>query len=654
LFDAWHRKVRRQVKTRGANAERAYEALIAFHRSFRARTGINLGQQLFAEIHQAFGGELKYVVCGGAALSRDVAMEFEGIGLDIFQGYGMTEAAPVICAQRPDEPLTAGSVGPPIPGVQVRIHEPDGEGVGEIVARSPSLFLGYDGKEEETNATLRDGWLHTGDLGRLDESGHLHVVGRLKDAIVDAAGNTVHPDEVEDLYEGCDDISELAVAGVAKGEHDVVGALIVAKTDVEGGVEAARERIREFFRVRGETLPYPKRIKVLQFTPRALPRTPTRKVKRADVSRMLAERSRRASERGTKRRQRQAEAGLTRVAQVFQDVAGVDASQVMPESSLSHDLGLDSIALAEVVLALAEEYDRPAPRSLNEVATVRDLMTLLDQGNGTAAARPLEADPRPLDLPQPVRHGVSELLNAFQRVGYGKLLDCTVTGRGNIPHHTNCIVVANHASHLDVGLVKHALGEYGDKLVSAGARDYFFKDALTATYFENFTNVVAFDRMASVRESLERFVELVRQGKTVLIFPEGTRSVTGRLGALKPGLGLIVPAARVGVLPIYLSGTHQAMPKGTWLPRRDHPLEARIGPYLSPERLLGLTSHLGRRKQGTAIVGAVRHALCALRDKKPFDLEQALEAMAPPARGGDAASPAEREPARSGRSGRQA
>jgi len=633
LFEAWHRKVRRQVRARGPRATRAYETLLAFHRGFRARTGLNLGERLFPEVHEAFGGSLRWVVSGGAALPREVALEFEGLGLDIYEGYGMTEAAPVICAQRPDEPKVAGSVGPAIPGVEVRIGEPDGEGVGEIQARSPSLFRGYDGLPEETARTLVDGWLHTGDLGRIDDDGHLHVVGRLKDAIVDASGNTVHPDEIEDLYTGCGDVSEMGVAGVAvKGEHESVGALIVVKTDGEGGAEGARERVREFVEQRSESLPYPKRIKVLQFTSRALPRTATRKVKRAEVARILGEVAR-AGDRATGRRGRPAGAGLSRVAAIFEEVAGIDGARVTSDARLSHDLGLDSIALAEVALALAREYDRPAPRTLDGVTTVGELLGLFDQrAGGRVDAQPIAADPRPIVLPEPVREGVSGLLDGLQRLSYERLLECAVAGRGNVPHHTNAIVVANHTSHLDVGLVKHALGEYGQDIVSAGARDYFFKDPLRATYFDNFTNVMAFDRMASVRESLERFVELLRQGKTVLIFPEGTRSVTGRMGGFKPGLGLVVQAARTGVLPIYLSGTYQAMPKGTWIPRRDQPLEARIGGFLPPEQLLGLTSHLGRRQQATAIVEAVRGSLCALRDRRPFDLEAELGALPPEGR----------------------
>ena len=625
LFEAWQRKVRRGVRNKGQRAEQAYEALLTFHRGFRKRAGLNLGKKLFGEIHQSFGGELRMLVSGGAALSMEVSQEFEGLGIDLYEGYGLSEAGPVLACCRPDEPRAHGAVGRAIPGVELKIREPDGEGVGEILARSPCLFDGYDGDPEQTARTLRDGWLHTGDLGRLDDEGHLHVVGRLKDAIVDASGNTVHPDEVEDLYADCPDVTEMAVAGVAQGgEHELVGALVVPSGEGEGGIEGARERIREFVRVRSESLPYPKRIKLLHFTNRELPRTPTRKVKRPEVARLIGELSRSKDTGRTKRGKAGRKGSGLEAGRIFREVAGIDPAKVLPEADLSQDLGLDSIALAEIALALAEEAGRPAPTTLTNVNTVAQLLALFDQeAAGGAAIAPLEAQARAIRFPYPIQRAVHGLLDTMQDVGYGRLLDAKILGRGNIPHHTNAIIVANHCSHLDVGLVKYSLGDYGREVISAGARDYFFQDTLRATYFENFTNVVPFDRHESVRQSLDRFVGLLRQGKKVVIFPEGTRSVTGRMAAFKPGLGLLVQASRTGILPVYLSGTHKSMPKGTVLPKQEK-MEARIGPFLPPDLLLGNTSHLPRRAQANRIVEVVREALCALRDGQSFDPASAL------------------------------
>jgi long-chain acyl-CoA synthetase len=166
-----------------------------------------------------------------------------------------------------------------------------------------------------------------------------------------------------------------------------------------------------------------------------------------------------------------------------------------------------------------------------------------------------------------------------QRMTYERLFHTTVTGRAHIPGNTSFIVAANHASHLDMGLVKHALGDWGPHLVALAARDYFFADPLRRAYFENFTNLVPMDRHGSLRESLRLASEVVKQGYILLIFPEGTRSTDGVMVDFKPAIGYLALSNKIDVLPMYLDGTHDALPKGgLWPKHRD--LAARIGPLL--------------------------------------------------------------------------
>ena len=152
-----------------------------------------------------------------------------------------------------------------------------------------------------------------------------------------------------------------------------------------------------------------------------------------------------------------------------------------------------------------------------------------------------------------------------------------------MPAAKNFIVAANHASHLDMGLVKHALGEWGPRLRALAAKDYFFEDPVKKAYFENFTNLVPMDRFGSVRESLRLASELLKEGYVLLIFPEGTRSRSGVMAEFKPSIGYLALANRADVLPIFLAGTHDALPVGSALPSgRD--ISAHIGPLLPFER----------------------------------------------------------------------
>jgi long-chain acyl-CoA synthetase len=189
-------------------------------------------------------------------------------------------------------------------------------------------------------------------------------------------------------------------------------------------------------------------------------------------------------------------------------------------------------------------------------------------------------------VPETVASVGKALLGWGQRALYQRLLDTEVTGRANIPANSGFLVAANHASHLDMGLVKHALGDWGQRLVALAAKDYFFEDPIKRAYFENFTNLVPMDRHGSLRESLRLASEVIKQGYILLIFPEGTRSTTGVMVDFKPSIGYLALANKVDVLPMYLAGTHDAMPKGSFLPRRDkREVAAHIGPLISYEEL---------------------------------------------------------------------
>ena len=137
---------------------------------------------------------------GGAALPQRVASFFNDIGIRLLEGYGLTEAAPVLSVARPDEPLAAGSVGKPLNGVEIKLASSGDGTVGEILARGPNVMAGYYHNKAATDEVLHDGWLRTGDLGRLDEDGRLYIVGRAKDVIVDSGGNNIYIDELEEIY----------------------------------------------------------------------------------------------------------------------------------------------------------------------------------------------------------------------------------------------------------------------------------------------------------------------------------------------------------------------------------------------------------------------------------------------------------------------
>jgi long-chain acyl-CoA synthetase len=175
------------------------------------KIGIDARKKLFASVTSAFGGKLEMIICGGAALNQDIIDTFEGIGITILNGYGITECAPLISCNR-NEFRKAGSVGTPIIGEQVKIADPDENGEGEICVKGPNVMIGYYKNPEATAAAFDDeGYFKTGDYGKLDEEGWIYITGRLKNLIILSNGKNVYPEEIETEISRIYGINEVVV-----------------------------------------------------------------------------------------------------------------------------------------------------------------------------------------------------------------------------------------------------------------------------------------------------------------------------------------------------------------------------------------------------------------------------------------------------------
>ncbi len=210
--------------------------------------------------------------------------------------------------------------------------------------------------------------------------------------------------------------------------------------------------------------------------------------------------------------------------------------------------------------------------------------------------------------------------DVLQRLFYDKFLKTRYEGQSNIPVHTNFIVAPNHSSHLDMGLTKMALGEAGKDLVALAAADYFFDNKYKRAVMENFTNLVPIERTGSLRQSLRHARSFLDRGYNAVIFPEGTRSLTGEIADFKPVVGYLALASRVGILPVYLVGTHEAMPKGSNI-IKNREVGARIGRFLAIEELEEMTKGMARAEAYRLIAARVKHEVENLRDqtRHPFD-----------------------------------
>ncbi|MGO8969310.1 MAG: AMP-binding protein [Myxococcaceae bacterium] len=633
LWSLLHRKITQEFAAKPALVEQALRGLMSAHGELRNRRNVNLGKLLFWPIHRRFGGRIKFLVSGGSALPDEVHQAFHALGFDLSEGYGLTEAAPVLTVATAGNRRSPGTVGKALPGIELRIHTPDADGVGEVWARGPSVMAGYFGDRQATEATLVDGWLRTGDVGRLDGEGRLTLLGREKDVIIDASGKNAYPDELEELYGVHPLVKELSIVGLpdeSGGER--VACLCVADSK-DRQREEVRAELEEHFRAVSADLPFYRRVKVLRFWEGELPRTSTKKVKRPDV---VAELQRLEKLASTGERARAATGSTGWLEALVAEVVGRPASEVTGNCRLVADLGFDSLLLTELSVAL-----ETAGVSVREVSDLTGLQTVEDLRRLVASSARRGREPeavnvsadsgaKEIPVPGPVASLGRTLLSFGQKVLYGGIFDVQVSGEAFIPQNRNVLVIANHTSHLDMGLVKTVLGEQGQRLAALAARDYFFDTPLKRAYFENFTNLIPMDRHGSLRESLRLAGEALHQGYHLLIFPEGTRSVNGVLQDFKPTLGYLALTYNVDVLPLYIEGTHAAFPKGAMFPKRKA-LSVRIGPPLLVSELKRRTQGLPRSESYRVVTRIAEQAVRALQNHSVFDLDAHAELLSAPA-----------------------
>lgn len=248
--------------------------------------GIDVRKTLFKSVHEALGGKLRIVVSGAAGIQADVAKGFNDFGITLYQGYGLTETSPVVSVEN-FENNKNGSVGKALPKVEVKIDEPDHEGVGEILVKGPNVMLGYYNDEENTKAVMKGGWFRTGDLGKIDKDGFIFVTGRKKDVIVLKNGKNVFPQELEALINDINFVKESFVYGDTDETGDVtLKAKIVYDKEAiieEIGIMQDSE-LHEYFwgkiKEVNKKMPTYKYIREILLTDEELIKTTTKKIKR--------------------------------------------------------------------------------------------------------------------------------------------------------------------------------------------------------------------------------------------------------------------------------------------------------------------------------------------------------------------------------------
>ena len=533
------------------------------------------GETLAEKARAVMGGEIRILVSGGAALSDAIYDGFQKFGMTLYQGYGMTETAPVLSVN-PYLKSKRGSVGPAVEGVELQIENPDSDGIGEIIAKGPSTMKGYYQNAAATEKAIRDGWLYTGDLGYMDADGYLYLTGHCKDIIVPASGKNVYPVELETLYRDSPAISEICVLGIPyeDGSDTAIHAVIVPTASDE----ATKTEIQHHLQARAKQLPSYQQFHKSHFWDDPLPKTADGSVDRQSLRRSLEAHIKNMADLqgdstadvdSAEPRSDIPEEILTTLARL----ARMPAHQIQPESRLDTDLGLDSLTRLDLLLVLESRLGETIPDALlANLETVGDVVRLIETFP-TDIAR-TEDELREDGKPE-IRQVPRWYARAFRTVItgiYRNYFSLKCYGLEHIPKGKPYIIMPNHTSHLDTLTVITALGTKAYQLWVLAARDYWFATRFQGWFARTCLNALPIEREGNFTEFLQDLRtanEVMAQNNGLLIFPEGTRSLDGKLQPFKPGvLSLLIYSPNVPVIPAYIEGTYHALPKGQNLPKK--------------------------------------------------------------------------------------
>ena len=552
LMNGIEREVRRQGK------EALWEKLL----KVAEKTPFGLRRKLFGRVHRQFGGKLDFIVSGGAALDYDLGRKWELLGVKIIQGYGTTEAAPVISNHTIHE-RRFDSTGRPLPNVEVKIS-----GDGEIMARGDNITPGYWRAPEETAAVFDGEWYLTGDLGFFDEEGFLHVKGRKKDMIVLPSGQNVFPDDIQAILTRHPQVKDAAVVGLQQGPAvEVHAALLLEESEdavgaAEEAVAWANGQLAEQQRIRGFTV----------WPEEDFPRTHTLKVKKQIVMDIIlgkveAEAPAAASGGGTA-------GGPRGLVHIIAELSRRSVGEVTEEARLGEDLDLDSLGRVELLSAVETELGVYMDEGqLSPETTVAQLRALVEEG---------ASNPPVLSFPSWGMRWWCRMARGFlQRsvifpatwLVYGLRIE----GRENLRGIEGPVLFAsNHHLGLDNPLIIKSIPPgWRRRMAIAGAAE-LWRNPVWWTLNPLLGNAFPLAREGAVRPSLENMGRIMDTGWSVLIYPEGELTVGGPIKPFMPGTGLVAVEGRIPVVPLRLRIDRMGSPARFPILRRGR-VEVRLG-----------------------------------------------------------------------------
>jgi len=591
-----HERIFQEIKKRGPITQKIFGAMVALNRTLR-KVGINAGPILFRKVHHTMGPKMRYFATGGSRFDPAIQKDFYDLGIDVMQALGLTETTAAIYVNAPND-IVIGSCGKAMRGVEGKIVDPQpqeegGPAVGELAVRGPMVMKGYWNRTDATAAVMKDGWFLTGDLGYFDSKGNLFLTGRKKEVIVLSNGKNVYPEEIEAHYMKSAFIKEIAVMGLEGKpgeERDRLHAVIVPNFDElkKRKIVNAKEVIRYDIEGLSSQIATTKRVISYEIWQDDLPRTSTRKIKRFEVQKRVeanqAKKLSQDAELPAEKPLSPEEASwleqpdVQRALKLLRDASHSAPKNLRPTHNLELDLGLDSMQRVELLSRLEEELGGDVEESqLAEIYTIKDLIDAVLQSAASGAGKPGTRvtfagwkailaedpdDPEVLALAHPSRLNDSfwYLISRLTQVISLDRFDLKVSGVEKLPKNGPCIICSNHQSYLDPLILASVIpAEQFYQLFAVGTSEIFGKGLMRR--LARTLKTVVVDPDANLVPAMRAGAFGLRHGLSLILYPEGERSIDGAPRIFKKGAAILSIHLQVPIVPVAIDGFYEVWPR---------------------------------------------------------------------------------------------
>ena len=522
---------------------------------------VTLSKIVFKKVHQALGGNIRYLVSGGAKLDPNIMDDFKVLGIKVLEGYGLTETSPIIAFTRPDD-VCIGTVGKTIPGVEVKIADD-----GELLVKGRNVLKEYYNKPEATKeAKDENGWFHTGDLGKI-ENGYITIIGRKKEMIVLSNGKNINPIDIEnEIAKGSDLIKEIAVM-----EHNNhLLALVypdfklIKERSITNITETLKWDIIDSYNINA---PAYRKILEIKIVKDEFPKTKLGKLRRfmlKDILKNLED----GGENAHKERPEDPESKTREFQTLAQYIKEEKGENIYPDSHIEIDLGLDSLDIIQLNSFIEKTFGfKIKEEETVDLKVIKDICEYIRKNSKEYHLEKInwsEILKESIDYPLPSSNMIW-LTKIFFAPILKFYLGLKIKGVEKLSKEPR-IIICNHESFIDAFAVQRLFK--GDMLKNTyyfAIKKHFDKAGLR--FMANHGNIILMDINENLKESLQISAEVLKEGKNLVIFPEGARTRDGKLQDFKKFFGILSKELNIPVTVLGIDGAYKSMPFGSIFPR---------------------------------------------------------------------------------------